>query len=110
MAAVLVHELVQVAAGAVFEVVAGAFLVVGFEGVQVDDVGVGVWEDVLEHEGLDRFGGGGAGVLDCLADDEVVGNAGSKEVDDAFAVEADLRDEFVFAGFGRRSAGDAALG
>ena len=105
----MVHELVQVASGAVFEVVAGAFLFVGFEGVELDDVGVPVWEDVLEHEGLDGFGGGGAGVFDRLADEEVAGGAGPQEVDDAFAVEADLRDEFVIAGFGRRSVGGAAL-
>ena len=52
---VAVHELVQVAAGAVFEVVAGAFFLIGFEGVQGYDVGVLVREDVLEHEGLDGF-------------------------------------------------------
>ena len=55
MAFVSVHELVQVAAGAVFEVVAGAFGLVGFEGVQGDDVGVPVREDVVEHGGLDGF-------------------------------------------------------
>ena len=55
---VLVDELVEVASGAVFEVVADAFLLVRFEGVEVDDVVVPVREDVLEHGGLDGFGVG----------------------------------------------------
>ena len=35
--------------------------------------------------------------------------AGSHEVDDAFAVDGEVGDEFVIAGFGKRIAGDAAL-
>lgn len=104
---VLVHELVQVAAGAVFEVVAGPFGFVGseglvwFESVETDDVGVAVWENVLEYGRLDGFGEKRPSVPYCFAGDELMGaRTTSHEVDDAFAVDADLFDEFVATAFG----------
>ena len=39
----------------------------------------------------------------------MAGAAGSQEVDDAFAVDGDVRDEVVIVGFGERTAGDAAF-
>lgn len=107
MGFVLVDELVQVAAGTVFEVVAGSFWFVGseglvrFEGVETDDVGVAVWENVLEYGSLDGFGEKHPSITYCFAGDELMcARTTSHEVDDAFAVEADLFDEFVAAAFG----------
>ena len=104
MVFVLVDELVQVAAGAVLEVVAGAVWLGGseglvwFEGVETDDVGVAVWEDVLEYGCLDGFGEERPSIPYCFAGDELTGaGSTSHEVDDAFAVDADLFDEFVAA-------------
>ena len=39
----------------------------------------------------------------------MAGAAGSHEIDDAFAVDGDVRDEFVIAGFGTGTVGDAVL-
>ena len=106
MFCVLVAQLVQVAAGAVFEVVASAFWMRGveglveFEGMETDDVVVAFWEDFVENGGLDGFGVQRPGVADCLADDELLCASSSHEVDDAFAVDADLLDEFVTAACG----------
>ena len=57
-----VDELVQVAPGAEFEMIAGAFGLVRLKGVETDDVVVAVWEDILEYGGFDRFGVDGPSV------------------------------------------------
>ena len=106
MVCVLIAELVEVASGVVFEVVAGAFWNLGgeglveFEGVETDDVMVAVWEDVFEYGGLDGLAAKRSGVNDCFADDELMCASVFHEVDDAFAVDADLLYEFVTAAFG----------
>ena len=55
------------------------------------------WEDVLEDGGFDGLGVERAGVGDCFAGDELVRLKISHEVDDAFAVDANLLYIFVCA-------------
>ena len=94
-AGVFVDELVEIAAGAVLEVVQGAFRSEPFVRVEADDVPVALGEHILQDRGLDRFGVGHPGILDPFPDDEVARAAAPHEVDDAFAVGADFLDVFV---------------
>ncbi len=55
------------------------------------------WKYVLKYGGLYGFAVSQPSVFDCFADDELVGAPASYEIDDAFAVDADLFDEFIIA-------------
>lgn len=95
-----VDELVQVAASAVFEIVARTFYSVRLERVEPDDVVVLFWwEYVLEYRGLDGLVEDQTGVLDRLPSDQLARAAVLHQMDDAFAVDADLLEEFVLAAF-----------
>ena len=73
---------------------------VQFEGVETDNIFVALWEDVLEYGSFNGFGANRPSITDGFADDELASASASHEVDDTFAVDANLLDEFVMAAFG----------